>query len=404
MDEVYIYGPKGEVLRYIVKVGNVIAKDDLFEGKERIACPLSLMRYINTGRFYGRSYVGTMIGLNFENEKMLSNSFQNVTDMDNYPMVVIPTTSGISKRQLQKRERRKFLFAEPDPVTPNSKVYNVAPATNGDFPAKIASMGIELQDKLGGQGEILSGGAPGRVDSAAGLGFLYETGNINLVATVNDLADGYVQVYESMLQAAKKEWDEEGNQSFSLPVVDDRMIGVVIDAQSGKVALDKNPVPNPWEVQIDVAERALKSPEQAKQEAMGMLQQGMLSPSEFRILNEKEGWGFPLLDRTDWEAYRKAVVMKILLFNDGETPGEVVGGESSDRPEIMLQVLQELMGSVEFMAASVPVREAFIELKQVYEGLLGQFPDQLPQPPGAGLGGPVEEQQAKMQAKMQGAR
>jgi hypothetical protein len=391
LEEVWLFGPQDTLARYIVKVGMRIGMDEPYydykTGKmlERVVCPLAVGRYIPTGRFWGRSFVGPLLGLNYEVEKMLGNQFQVVSDMESHGMLVIPTTSGITKRQIRKKERRKVVFAEPDPVSPNSEVTQIAPFNPGDFPAKIAGLGVDLQDKLAGQSELYGGDAPGRVDSASALGFLHEVGNINLVATLNEIAEAFTQVYSSMLQTAHREAAgevEEGeapstDRGFKIPILDDRMIGVVVDPVSGEVSLDNNPVPQPWEVSIDVRERNPKSVSQMKQEAGAMLKAGIITPLDFRILNEREGLGFPVVSRGDWEAYRKATVQKILLFNDGESPGTVIGGVEYDRPDIMLMVLGEFMTSIEFSVASPEVKNAFIEMKNAYGQLLGKFPEQL---------------------------
>ena len=109
-----------------------------------------------------------------------------------------------------------------------------------------------------------------------------------------------------------------------------------------------------------------------------MLQMQLITPIHFRIINEREALGFPVVNRSDWEAYRKAVIQKILLFNDGKTPTEIRTGVHSDRPDIALEVISELMNSIEFTLASDEVRESFIQLKTQYEQMLGGFPEQLP--------------------------
>lgn len=384
LDEIYTYANDFYLSERIVKVGSALGRRDTYydpkQGySEKIVCPLSICRYIDTGRFYGRGYVSTQLGLNYEVEKMLANQFQNVSDMDEFPMLVIPQGYGVSRKDVQKRERRKVVFSTPNPVDPKQRVESIAPATSGDFPAKIADMGIALQDKWSGHSEIHSGGAPGRTESAAALGFLHEAADINLVATVNNIGDAYVQMYASMLQAARTEADQSPPDSvFHLPLIDDRMVGVSLDASSGGISIDRNPIPHPWEVSIDIEERALRSKEQSKQEAVFLLQNGRITPVDFEILNELKGWGFPIRRRAYFENYRKAVIQKILLYNDGETPGYVMGGIEYDNPLIFLDVLGDLMASMEFSVASENVRRAFISLKSRYQSMLGEFPDDFP--------------------------
>lgn len=401
--ETWLYAPQGCLGRYMVKAGRAVVLDEVYyDGKKgfkrKVVPPIYKGTYSGPG-FYGRGYAQLMLGLTYELEKMLANQFQNVSDMDQYPFVAVPANSGLSEAQVKKPERRKVLFYEPDPVMGQKPIYTVEPPKSGLFPAKVLELGMSVLGRESGQGAIYSGDAPGRTEAAASLGFLYETGNVNLVGVTNAIANAMANCYASMLQAARVEIDQESAEGagaggeggkLKLPILDDRMIGVVVDPRTGEMNLDDNPVPEPWEVKIDVEERTLRSKEQQKQEVGVMLEARIISDVDFRILNEKLGLGFPVLDRSEWESWRKAVVTKILLFRDGKTPGTVTGHIEADNPEIMLRVIHELMASIEFAVASVEVQDAFVQLKQAYESMLPGFPDQLPgvESPamGAGIG------------------
>jgi hypothetical protein len=382
LEEVWMYGPRETVSEYVVKVGEVIAKHDTYyaDGNFDVVPGIGIARHTPTGRFYGRSWVGPLIGMNDQIEKMLARQFQIVSDMDEYGILVVPTTSGITTFELEKRERRKVLRAEPDPLNPQYQPYKIDPASSGDFPGKLANLGVQLQDKWSGQGEIFQGGAPGRVDSASGLGFLFETGNVSLIPTSNEMADAYQVVYRSMLQEARREAKKDDVRPFSLPVIDDRMLGVVIGEQ-GQITLESNPIPHPHEVLIDIADRAPVSKQHSREEAIRLLELGLMDPTQFKILNFRENMGFPIVDRAEWEAWRKAVYQKILLFNDGKTPNPHVPlNVEADVPEISLAVCMQLMASIEFMLASDKIRAAFEEWKRGLEMMLGKYPEQLPSP------------------------
>jgi hypothetical protein len=395
--ETWLYAPQGYLGRYIVKAGRAVVLDQVYYDstkgfKNKVVPPIYKGTYSGPG-FYGRGYAQLMLGITYELEKMLANQFQNVSDMDQYPFVAVPANSGLSEAQVKKPERRKVLFYEPDPVMGQKPIYTVEPPKSGLFPAKVLELGMGVLRNESGQGAIYQGDSPGRTESAASLGFLYETGNVNLVEVSNAIGDAMANCYASMLQAARVEIERESAEGkeggkLKLPILDDRMIGVVVDLQTGEMSLSDNPVPEPWEVKIDVEERTLRSKEQQKQEAGVMLEAQIITDTDFRILNEKLGLGFPVLDRSEWEAWRKAVVTKILLFRDGRTPGTVTGHIEADNPEIMLRVIQELMASMEFAVASVEVQDAFVKLKQAYEAMLPGFPDQLP-----GVESPMMEQQ-----------
>ena len=364
------------VIRYLGKIGDVLVIDDDYSDVD-IVCPLAIARYIDIGSFYGRGYIDMNLAHQYEIEKMLANAYQNVRDYDVHGVTVIPTTAGISKEQYQKPERRKVLFAEPDHANPKAQPYRLEAQNSGDAPLKTVGMAIQMASDMSGQGELLSGGVPGRVDSAAGLGFVFETGNIGILGTSNSIGNAYVQIYASMLQAAGIEI-KQGMGEIAIPAMDSRMLGVTLDLQAGTIDLTEQPFPDPWDVRIDIRERAARSPEQLKQEAGMMLESQIIGPQEFRILNEKEGLGFPVVYRTEYEQWRRAVMVKLIIFNDGETPGSVPGGIDYENPEIVLEVFQELMSSVEFLVASEEVRNVFIEARDNYMKRLTSMPDELP--------------------------
>jgi len=386
---IYLYNEHGLVGREIVKVGNKIAHDTVFEGRG-VPCPLRISRFTDTGRFYGRSWVGPMIPFNDRIEKMLETQFQNVTDLDSFGCLVAMSTSGINRRELQKKEKRKVLIAEPDPVSPNREpVYKIDPYNTGDFPGKVANLALQIMNEMSGQGDVYSGQAPGRTDSAAALGFLFETGNVGVVATANSVADAWVGIYASMLSSAKLELGSE--EGFKLPVIDEDMIGVSLKVEGNEVSIRDNPIPDPWEIKIEVKDRLPTSSQQRRQEALQMLQMGLLSPVQFEILNYRENLGFPIGSRSNWNAWRKAVYQKVLLFGDGKKPGPFLFDDGSgqslpinfeaDNPDITLIVIQDLMSSPEFMHVSREIRGAFEKWKGLMETQKGQrLPQGLPDP------------------------
>ena len=95
------------------------------------------------------------------------------------------------------------------------------------------------------------------------------------------------------------------------------LVGIVIDPESGQVKLDANSVPHPAEVRIKVRSQLPTSPTQRKQELVQMLQLGLITPAEFKVINQKEGLGFPMLPDAEWHNYRKAVLNNIIMFGDG---------------------------------------------------------------------------------------
>lgn len=393
LTEGWMFGDRDdEVLQYVVKVGRHVAKmEDYSQRGEAIICPLAIARHTDTGRFYGRGEIGPLIGINDQVEKMLSRQFQIVADMDEYGMILLPASSGVPIQEVKKRERRKVISFEPDPMSPQLKPDVLAPYNSGDFAGKVANLGVQLQEKIAGQaGGMFEGEVPGaRLESAASLGFLHQTSNVGLIASSNNIADAYRQLYRSMLATAREELREAQQEnptnpmtaaSLDLPLVDDRMVGLVLDPKSGSLVLSQNPLPHPNDLKVDVIDRNPINTAQKIAEAKEQLQMGAMTMTEFYILNFREGWDLPVANRAKWEAYRKAVFQKILLFNDGESPGKFVPmNYEADDPEVTLIVIQHLMSSLEFLFASDKVRTAFEGWKIQMEMRAGRrMPESMP--------------------------
>lgn len=400
LEEWFLLGDKQDVVRSILKAGDVIAGDidfleegaeeEALEGEEGaeameaqpVPLPLGVGRYTPTGTVYGRGFVGQQMSQNAETEALLSSVYQNVRDMDHFGLTVVRASSGIRLSDVKKPERRKVLVAETDPVYPQADpVQHFAPFNSGDFPGKVAQMAMQSQRELSGQGEMYQAGTPGRVDSAAALGFLYETGNVGMVATGSEMAEAFVTLYKSMLRAAKNE--ARDSFVFPLPDVDERFIGLALEMgpKGAEVRVGKNPVPDLWDVVVDVRDRSPVSRERRRQEALQMLEIGLMDPVQFEILNFKEQFEFPIHSQVNWETYRRTVFQAILLFGDGETPGEYRINEKADRPDVMLPILERVMVSLEFFYANAAVRAAFEQWKDDLLGVSGRrVPEALPPP------------------------
>lgn len=380
LTEAWVYGPKDSVARYIVKVGKVIVADqDFMAGGRRIARPIGIARFTPTTGFYSYGLVGMLVGMNERNEKMLQNLFKNVEDLDAYGVLMWPATAGVGIEQINKKQggRPRGLVYEPDYTVPDHKPYSVSPVNTGDFPGKVASMGLGLQETWAGQGPMTRGDAPGRVDSKPGLGMLFEVSQITNAAPAHQIADAYSTVYRSVLCSVKEDWSP--TTTLRLTNVDDNVAGVVI-GDDGGIALEDNPLPDYWEVKIDVKDRQPSSREKKTQELIMMRQMNEIDEVEFRLENYRQKLGLPVGNRQEYEEYRKAVFDNILMFNDGKTPKDLVLNTALDNPEIQLRAIRGFTSRLEFRFASKEVRDAFEQRKNVYEQMLGGWPDQMPPP------------------------
>lgn len=72
---------------------------------------------------------------------------------------------------------------------------------------------------------------------------------------------------------------------------------------------------------------------------------------------------------------KAAVINNIVLFGDGQTPGEIIWNTEKHVPDTLLHILNDFMASRTFAGASEDVKDAFRKYKRlVVEGLRRQSP------------------------------
>ncbi len=379
LHEIFVQGPEETCAAYHAVVGDHLAADhNYWAAGEKRVCPIAVGRYTPTDSFYGRGFLSRLVGLNHEVEKMLRNLFENVQDMDEFGFVMCPNNLGVNKRAFKKTSKPRIIFYGADYTLPESKPYTLEPATTGDFPGRVASMGTQLQQKLSGQSELLSGSAPGRTDSAAAMGFLFETSNIPLSVPAEEIRRVWSHAHRALLQMGRE--DHKEGDVIHLRSVDDSIAGVILDPVSGSMKLDSNILPDAWDVKVGIQESMPQPKAQRKAELIQMLQLQLVTPLEFRIINYREELGFPVGNRAEWSGYQKAMYHNILLFGDGATPGTIVSDNKFDNPEIQLFALQDFVAKVQFSLASNEVQEAFEQRITYFQSLTGSYPEQLPLP------------------------
>jgi hypothetical protein len=382
LEEIYIYDDSQEfVARWIIKVGDVILVDEDFEQKRvKAVCPLHVARHTDIGRMFARGFVHPLIPFNDQCEKMFASLFKNIRELDTFGTLFIPGASGIDLKRWRTGVRPKVEKFDPDPLNPGGQPFTLGPHNTGTMPAKVAEIALQQMQRLANQGPYYQGETSGRVDSAAGLGFLFNTGNIALGLPTHGMADALAGAYARMLQVAK---DRLGpGDTIELATIDDAVAGVIIDPTTGLMELSNNPLPNPWEVEVNVKDRTPRDRNVRKEELKELYGLQLVDPTRFWIAALEENLDFPGANKEIWETWRKATWQIIVLFRDGKTPGPLVVGEHTQNPQIQLMAVQQFMNRIEFSLAEEPVRRRFEEWKMMLETLSGVFP--------TGLGPPEE--------------
>lgn len=383
--EVWLHDENLRVDRYVVMLGRYVALDQKYEGdpEDLPLCPFRVERFNHTGGFWGRSFLAPLVPINQETERCWASLFKNTQDADQYGLLAIPNGMGITKEQLKRMSKPRAFFYEPNYTVPKMRPENLMPANYGDIPGRVANSGNQLMDRMSRESELYSGNAPGRVDTASGLGLLWETSSISLRPMAAAIARLFIHVYRVMLTAAPTMLS--GRKSVILQTIDDAVAGIVVDPASGAMVLDgSNPHPQPDEVLITVREQNPRLLEQRKAELKEMLQLGLLDPEEFRWINYVENLGFPMGNKAEIEQRRTGMLRNIVQWGDGQTPGPVTYSPLDDH-RIQVKVIRDFISQPTFTLGAPAVKDEFKRRLEFHESQLGGWPEPMPPPEDMGM-------------------
>ena len=377
--EVWTETSDGYLAEYLIFAGSYEKLTQLYRhdhSQRKYYMPVKIARDVTVGGFYGRSFVDQLIPLNTEAEYSLSSLFQSVADFDLYGVMMWPASLGTPPEAMRGRDGIKRITYEPDYSTPELKPFPLLPVKMGKANIEAAMVAGSLMDKLANQPtEMLKGGAPGRVDSASGLGFLYETSGIPLTPTAKSVAEAISGIYRSMLGICRDIWPPQ--KVVSISNLDDSLAGIAYDMETGEVNLAKNAIPSPDEVNINVASEVPISKEQQKMELKEALKDQVLTLEEYSFKVREKGLTSPVGNEVAWQNYRRAKLENLALFGDGEKPGKVIVSER-DQHLVHQSVLDAFMARPEFYAASQAVRDKFVEHYEEHNVGLGILPEGMP--------------------------
>ena len=385
LEEVYVYADAPYLSRYIVKVGHKILVDENYEAMgRRELCPLYIARNGDTGRFYGRGYLDPRIPTADRIERAMGAVLKNVQDLDTFGTLMIPANAMVDLDQWKSGARPKYSTYEPDPVSDKIAPYAIQPVNSGTLPGQIAEQAREWLKELSGQGSMLEGEASGRMDTTSGHAMLWNAMNVAQAQMTHSLADAFSGVYGKMLEVVKRDFASSGEAAVGskllLTGLDDSMVGLKVDAKSGEIDVTSNPLPDPHEVTIDIKSRSPQDPANRIAQLKENVQLQLTTPERFWITVFQEGLDVPGAPKEKWEAWRKTIWNIVLLFGDGDTPGQ--GAKTSDHttdPDIALMALQEFMNKLEFSLASDSVKQKFVMWKTMLELQAGRrLPENAP--------------------------
>jgi hypothetical protein len=375
--EVYTLGSSGETTaRYVARAGRAIIADIdyLNDGQYNQPFPIGIARYQSTGHAYGRSFAGRIIPFALELEALLERLIQNMADFDRFGFTMVPNDQGIDFENFKATESPKLIPYERDFTATGSGVDSILPATASDIPGRTFQFGTTLLDRICAQGPLFSGESSKRVDSMGGIDLLAQLGSTHLIPTAKLIKAAYTTMYRHQLHEIRQRLTDPSLLAEGVPItrIENSIAGVTIDAKTGNMSIGPGQVPDPFSIEIGIRSEDPLGGERRREEAPGLLQAGLLTQMEFIILCYKEGWNYPIGSRVVWENYIRAVLVNLILFNDGDVPGELPGSnraagiigsyfhEAADKPEVHLLAAEEFMAGAEFHMASSAVQDAFL--------------------------------------------
>jgi len=389
-EEVFVKGMDGTVSRFISKAGDWVFEDitygdaKFFEefGDDTPPPPWSfgVGGYHQVGSFHYRSFIAPLVPLNARVERNLETAFKNIEDFTSMGKLVMVGGAGVNVRSLKAQDGHGIITLEPDSMTPmDTRPMSLQPVSPGGAPSQIAQLGIGLLDKLASQGQLQSSGSK-RVSSNAGLNTLIGVGNVPLDGVSKSLANAFSAVYRGILYESRRRLVGITDKLKFTGGMDDSVAGLRVNTTTGEIDLDVG-IPWPNDVNITVRNAVAEGVVDRKQELMLLLQQGLISPTEFWIIAIREGVGFVGYKKSFESAIKKASLNHIELFKDGVTPGEVIHSDNADDPNVMMFLVSEFIQRPFFSKASDEIKDAFFGYKEKFMEQLGiQIPEQLPNP------------------------
>lgn len=398
IEETWLYGDRGTCSRYILTSGEAVLQD--IDLRDREVYP-SLVhgRFMENGTFHGMGVFDMVFPYARAHERLLKSLFNNAHDIDRYGLVVLPSSQMNSKAVLQDIGKGlKAVLWEPDAMTEGFRPFAMSPATGGDMPGKVAAYTKQLMREINPVQDLLK--EKGRVDSAQGLQFLDEQINRALTNPTSGVQAVYSGLYRSIAQQAIRALTMEPR---TLPVTELTidLLGAVIDPETNDVSFKENPIPGLSRLSFGVRDLSPRSEVALKQEAMNMaamkMKMGMPDWDGFVLYALQKGLDFAMWADEDRAAYESVVRNILLLYGDGENPGQIIVTPETSKPQLQLRVLGAVMGDTRMALASPAVVDAFKAYRDTllsYSGMV--LPAAVPNPDDlAMLGGNPNPQPAQ---------
>ena len=391
--ELWLYGHKQTVSRHIITSGQYTIEDLDLSGLE-VYCPIGFARFMDNGTWHGAGAFDLLFPLVREAEKMIKQLFFNTRDMDRYGVLVMPQGSFNANSMLRDIGRGLRVCPwEPDPISESFRPFSIPPFNSGDIPGRTAAFAQDQIDRVNPIRDLIQ--EKGRVDSAVGLSFLDEQINRAMTSPTQGIQKAFGDMYRSLVANASR---TIAMSPRAIPVqrltVD--LAGAVIDPVTLEVSFEKNPLPNVSRLSFGIRQRNPRSEVARKQEALQLQQQMQIDPDTFILFAMKEGLDFAMWTDEHQSAYETVVRNVILLYGDGQVPGQIILVPEQAKPELQIRVLSAFMGGPMMMVASPEVQNQFSRYKQTLIEFMGlSLPEAVPNPDDLAMLTKIDQQLAR---------
>lgn len=398
--ELWLTGPRDTCHRYVMASGDDILVDETYNSTTMF-CPIGWARFMDTGTFYGAGLFDMLFGICRQAEHMMKSLFNNIRDMDRYGVLILPQGS-MNERTLLKEVGKglRVLPWTPDPLNENFKPFMVQPWNAGDAPGKVAQFAREVMGQLAPIQDLIQ--EKGRVESATGLQFLDE----QITRAMTNPSIGIQRAFGNMYRSVTaKAVGEIVKFPRAIPVntVTLDLAGAIIDMEKSAVSFDQNPLPDVAHLSFTVRQINPRSEVARKEEAMAMLKSGLTDPVGLKLFSLKEGLDFALWMDEEKGAYESIVQAILMLYGNGQDPGQIVLTQHMLRPDLQMRVLGGFMTSPIMAMASAEVQEEFKKFRDTMLRFMGQtLPEQIPTPDEAAAMGMQPQPDPQQHMPMEG--
>ena len=382
--ELWMTGHRNTVNRYVVTSGDYVIVDEDYDDME-VYCPIGIGRFVETGSFYGAGLFDMLFSMSREMEKLLKSLFNNIRDIDQYGILVLPQGQFNERAALRDVGKGlRVLPYEPDAIDPGFRPFNITPFNSGDLPGKTAAFAKQLLDQINPFRDLVAN--KGRVDSAAGLGFLDEKNRQLMMTPMKGIEKAFSQCHRAMLSQASRGL-ALSRRAVPVSNLTLDLAGAIIDPESGFVSFAENPLPVIANLGVTIKETNPRSEVARKQEALQLYQApGFQDPLRLMLLSLSEGLDFAIYMEEERAAYEMIVKNALILYGDGQAPGEIVLTPHTALPNLQLRVLTSFMAGPQMAMASPEVQDEFMKYKQfLQQGLGNVLPEGVPLPEEAAM-------------------